>query len=246
MTQEEKYELFDRYCSKELSSAQEEILIKMVKEDDALAKEFALYQELNSHLEARFVSEQEKETLENNLKEIGNSYFTKKRISKETKVIKIPVWAYGAVASIVLIFGVYFFNQSDPVYSDYANVPELSISERGSTEEDGKKAEHAFNSEDYVKAEEYLLVLLSKDKENTAYQFYYGISLLEQGKYSRATQAFEGIYKNNSSYKYKALWFEALNQLKQKKYDQCVVLLKGIPKDAEDYNQAQKLIHKLK
>ncbi|PKV49363.1 hypothetical protein ATE84_1384 [Aquimarina sp. MAR_2010_214] len=245
MTPEEKYELFDRFCSKELSATEEETLTKLIREDESIAEEFKLYQELNSHLDIRFTSEKEEGALENNLKTIGDSHFNRKATTKETKVIRMPAWVYAAAASVAVIFGVYFFGQSNPVYSDFANIPELSITERGNVEKNSKSAEHAFNSKDYVEAEKHLSVLLSKDENNTEYQFYYGLSLLEQDKYVETTQVLEKLYRGNSGYKYKALWFEALNQLKQKKHDQCIALLKKIPKDAEDYNLAQELLKKL-
>lgn len=245
MTPEEKYELFDRFCSNKLSAAEEKILTKLISDDESIAEELKLYKELNSHLDTRFTSEKEEEALENNLKAIGDLYFNKKAATKETKVIRMPVWAYGAAASVAIIFGVYFFDQSNPTYNDFANIPELSITERGNAEKDNKNAEHAFNSKDYAEAEKYLLIVLSKDKNNVAYQFYYGLSLLEQDKHVETTQVLEKLYQGNSVYMYKALWFEALNQLKQKKYDQCSALLKRIPKDAEDYIRAQELLKKM-
>ncbi len=245
MTPEEKYELFDRFCSNELSVAEEKMLTKLISEDVAVAEEFKLYQELSSHLDIHFTTEKEEEVLDDTLKAIGEAHFNKKATTKETKVVRMPVWAYAAAASVAIVFGVYFFGQSNPVYNDFANIPELSITERGNTEMNGKNAEHAFNSKDYAEAEKHLLILLSKDENNAEYQFYYGLSLLEQDKYAETTQVLEKLYRGNSGYKYKALWFEALNQLKQKKYDQCATLLKNIPKDAEDYTRAQELLKKM-
>ncbi|EZH74316.1 hypothetical protein ATO12_11125 [Aquimarina atlantica] len=245
MTPEEKFELFDRFCSNELSAAEEKMLTKLISEDVAVAEEFKLYQELNSHLDTRFTSEKEEEALGDALKVIGDAHFNKKATTKETKVIRMPVWAYAAAASVAIIFGVYFFGQSNPVYNDFANIPELSITERGNIEKNSKNAEHAFNSKNYAGAEKYLLILLSKDENNAEYQFYYGLSLLEQDKYVETTQVLEKLYQGNSGYKYKALWFEALNQLKQKKYDQCATLLENIPEDAEDYTRAQELLKKM-
>ena len=248
MTPEEKYKLFDRYCSKELSATEQEELMLLLKEDTTLAEEFALYQELNLHLDISLNSEKEQTALEENLKKIGDAHFDNKEAditAVKTKVIRIPTWAYAVAASVAIVFGLYFFNNGTPVYNDFANIPELSIVERGSQEEGIKNAENAFNAKEYSKAEKYLSELISEDKNNTEYLFYYGLSLLEQNKYNHATQVFDKLHKGSSVYKYKAVWFEALNQLKQKKYDQCLEVLKRIPAEAEDYNQAQKLLKKL-
>ncbi len=268
MTPEEKYELFEKFCGNELSINEKARLNKLFDEDDAVKKEFQLYKELHSHLDTNLNTENEQAALTDSLKKLGDNYFAKKpekkvvkeaqkedkekvkkqietTTTKKPKVIKIPAWSYAVAASVAIIFGVYFFSQSSPVYNDFATIPELSISERGDAAEMVKNAENAFNSKKYVVAEKYLSELISRDKNNAEYQFYYGISLLQQDKYSNATAIFKKLYQGNSVYKYKSIWFEALNQLKQKKYDQCAELLKTLPEDAEDYKQAQKLLKKL-
>ncbi len=261
MTPEEKYELFEKFCSNELSINEKARLNKLIEDDDVVRQELNVYKELYAHLDTNFNSKKEEEALKTNLKKIGDNYFAKmpkgkvikekieKKIHKETtkksKVIKLPAWSYAVAASVAIIFGVYFFSQSGPKYNDFASIPELSITERGDAKEIVKNAENAFNSKNYVVAEKYLSELISRDENNTEYQFYYGISLVEQDKYVEASQVFKSLQNGNSVYKHKAVWFEALNQLKQKKYDQCAELLKILPAEAEDYNQAQKLLKKI-
>ncbi|WP_103867076.1 tol-pal system YbgF family protein [Aquimarina sp. I32.4] len=245
MTPEEKYELFDKYCSNELSEQEQQLVKQLMQEDVSFADELLLYQEVNTHLQTRFDVDHEQRELESNLNKIRNSYNNTISSEKNTRIIRIPAWAYAVAASVVIAFGVYFFDQKNPVYQDFANIPELSIAERGSMEEDSKNAENAFNSKKYQLAEGYLLSLLSKDKKNTKYQFYLGITLLEQGKHAKATDVFKQLYLGDSVFKYKAIWLEALNQLKQKKYDKTIELLKTVPEEAEDYEQAQQLLSAL-
>ncbi len=256
MTPEEKYELFEKYCSEELSINEKARLDKLIDEDEVVKKEFQIYQELHSHLDSQFNTEEEQMALSDSLKKIGNDYFAKqsnKEVEKpiktktpqKSKVIKIPTWAYAVAASVVLFFGIYFLSQSDPTYNDFASIPELSIMERGEGEENIKNAENAFNSKNYAEAEKYLFELVSKDPTNAEYNFYYAISMLEQNKYTKATAIFEKLYRGNSVYKHRAQWFEALNQLKQKQYDQCAKLLQNLPAEAEDYDRAQELLKRL-
>lgn len=261
MTPEEKYELFEKFCSDELSINEKARLDKLIAEDDAIQKELQLYKKLYTHLDTSFNSEKEQELLQTNLKNIGNEYFAKMpkekeaeeevetkipdETTKKSKVIKLPRWTFAVAASVAIVFGVYFFSQSSPTYNDFAAIPELSITERGVGEEHVKNAENAFNSKNYTVAEKYLSLLLSKDPKNAEYQFYYGIALLEQDKYAEAAQVFQSLQNGSSGYRYKAIWFEALNLLKQEKYDQCVEMVKRLPKEAEDYDQAQKLLKKL-
>ncbi|WP_299219399.1 hypothetical protein [uncultured Aquimarina sp.] len=245
MTPEEKYELFERKISEELSNKEEETLSQIIKEDKAIAEEFRIYKEWSSYLDANLNLEQEQSDLEQNLKKVGDSFFEKKQAKKETKVIKIPSWAYAVAASVAIVLGVYTFTKSDPAYNDFASIPELSITERGSEDEISKKAEASFNSENYEEAEKYLLELLNNDNSNSEYLFYLGITLVEQDKHEKASEIFEKLRQGTSVYKYKAIWFEALNQLKQKNIGRCTELLKSLPQEAEDYQQAQKLLKKL-
>ncbi len=245
MTPEEKYELFEKYCSQDLSVEDKATLDQILTEDESANQELKVYQELWSHLDSNFTTEKQQRELEDNVKQIGDSYFNTTTTPKKSKVIQMPRWAYAVAASVALVFGVYFFNQGNPTYDDFATIPELSIGERSTSNEDAKNVEKAFNAGDYKAAENYFSSLLTEDPDNTQYQFYYGIVLLEQNKYANATTVFESLYNGNSVYRYRALWFEALNQLKQEKYESCAALLMKIPEDAEDYKQAQKLLKKL-
>jgi len=245
MTPEEKYELFERKLSKELSVKEEENLLQIIDNDEAIAEEFRIYKEWSSYLDYSLNLEREQSDLEQNLQGIGDSFFEKKLTKKEAKVIKIPSWGYAVAASIAVILGVYTFTKSSPTYHDFASIPELSITERGSEDGTIKKAEKAFNSQSYEEAEKYLANLLNEDTTNSEYLFYYGIALLEQDKHKEASETFTTLQQGKSIYKYKAAWFEALNQLKQKNMNQCAELLKTLPREAEDYQQAQKLLKKL-
>ncbi|MFD2564005.1 tetratricopeptide repeat protein [Aquimarina rubra] len=245
MTPEEKYELFERKISKELSDEEEKIVSRMLEEDIALAEEFKIYKEWNSHLASNLNLEQEQSDLEQNLKNIGDSFFQKRSSKKQTKIIKIPSWGYAIAASVAIILGIYTFTKSGPVYNDFVSIPELSITERGSEDELSKKAETSFNAQNYGEAEKHISELLKKDSANSEYLFYLGITLVEQDKYERASEVFEKLQEGTSVYRYRAIWFEALNQLKQKNMEQSRELLKSLPKEAEDYIQAQKLLKKL-
>ena len=247
MTPEEKYELFEKKINDALSSKEQEEFSQIIRSGKSVAEEFRMYKEWTSYLNLNLSSEakQEQSILEQNLKKMGDLFFDKKSSTKEVKVMKIPSWAYAVAASVAIILGVYTFTKNEPVYSDFASIPVLSITERGS--EDGviKEAEAYFNAKKYAEAENYLSDLLKNNKTNSEYLFYYGITLVEQDKHKDASEVFSVLQGGNSIYKHRAIWFEALNQLKKNNKDRCAELLKTIPKEAEDYSQAQKLLGKL-
>lgn len=245
MTPEEKYMLFERYSSNELSEKEKEAFITLLNDNSTVKEEFTLYKELNVHLKAKLHSEDKEDELVQSLKGIGDVYFNKNSPKKKSKVIQMPSWVYGVAASVAILIGVYTFTQKNPTYDDFAAIPTLSITERGNAQELIKEAENAFNKKSYKNAEKHLFQLLSADEDNAKYQFFYGITLLELDSHEEASLVFEKLQNGTSVYKYRALWFEALNQLKQKKYKVCAELLKKIPSDSEDFQQAQKLLKKV-
>ncbi|WP_108802296.1 tol-pal system YbgF family protein [Aquimarina sp. Aq107] len=245
MTPEKKYELFEGEINDELSVEEQEMFSKILEEDKSVAEEFRLYKRWNSYLEANVNADEERADLENNLKSIGESFFEKKQTQKETKVLKIPSWGYAVAASLAILLGVYTFVKTGSTYNDFVSIPELSITERSIDNELVKKTEDAFNSAEYSEAEVYLSELLKNDRDNSEYNFYLGITLVEQDKYKKASEVFGKLQKGTSIYKYKAIWFEALNQLKQGKKDQCKSLLKQLPNEAEDYQKAQELLKEI-
>ncbi|AXT57750.1 hypothetical protein J8L88_10685 [Aquimarina sp. MMG015] len=245
MTPEKKYELFEGKINNELSVEEQEIFSKILEQDKSVAEEFRLYKRWSSYLEANVNADEERADLENNLKSIGESFFEKKQTQKETKVLKIPSWGYAVAASLAILLGVYTFVKTGSSYNDFVSIPELSITERGVDDELIKKAEDAFNSAEYSEAEIHLSELLKNDIDNSEYNFYLGITLVEQDKYKKASEVFGKLQNGKSVYRYKAIWFEALNQLKQGEKDQCKSLLKQLPNEAEDYQKAQELLKQI-
>ncbi|QKX05905.1 hypothetical protein HN014_13645 [Aquimarina sp. TRL1] len=246
MNSEEKYLLFERYCANELSSVELEDFKRLLESNTALEEEFAVFKEFTRHFEAVHQEKKDVEAFKKMLDNAGTTYFAKEKEKKKAKVISFPFWKYGVAASILVILGVFtFFNKNHPPeYKDFVSIPELTITERQSENKLIKATEMAFNSKAYADAEKLLEGLL-EETENTTYQFYYGISLLEQNKHQEASTVFLSLYEGTSVYKYKAIWFEALNQLKQKKYSISKSYLEKIPSTAEDYKKARSLLEAL-
>ena len=63
--------------------------------------------------------------------------------------------------------------------------------------------------------------------------------------FEKADGTLKTIQEGNSAYNNRATWYLALSKLKQEKEEACIILLKTIPEDADDYSQALKLLNKL-
>ena len=245
MTPEEKYVLFDKPISGDLSTDEQIEFQNLVANDPVLEEEYDTYKSLNSYLQNNFKKNDQERDLKNSLETIGNAYFNGKSRKTETKVIKMPKWVYAAAACLIVLLGTYLFTPSYPSYNDYAVIPDLALTERGTNPEEVKRAEDLFNSAQYEQASKELEELLSSDPLNSKLKFYYGLSLLEQEKFNEAYTVFEELRKWQSIYKYRAAWFQALGLLKQKRFEESKKVLLQIPEEAEDYQKARELLNKL-
>ena len=241
---EQDYILFENYLSETLSSTEKEIFEARLETDLKFNESFNTYKELSSFLTQKFENETVSATFQNNLKSISKTYFEKQEAPK--KVISFKPWQYAMAASLLLLVGITMFsNFSNPAYEDFANYDSVSLTVRGDEDALLKTAENAFNTKDFIKADEAFKSLLVIDKDNAELKFYRAVANVELSKFEIADNLLIGLSKGQSAYKNKAIWYLALSNLKQDEFDDCLEILKTIPEDAEDYKKAQKLINKL-
>ena len=245
MTPEERYILFDKSVSGDLSTEEKIELQNVLASDPVLKEEYDTYKSLHSYLQSNFDNNNQENALKASLDDIGKRYFTNKAKSKPVKVIRMPKWVYAAAACAVILLGTYLFNPSYPAYEDYVVMPSLTLTERGENQQEVKRAEDLFNSSQYKQAEKVLEELLSSNTLDSKLKFYYGLSLLEQEKFTEAYTVFEELRKWQSVFKYRAAWFQALGLLKQEKFEESKMILQQIPEEAQDYKKAQELLSKL-
>ncbi|AUP78967.1 hypothetical protein [Flavivirga eckloniae] len=241
---DQDYILFESYLSKELSQDEVTAFESRLENEAEFNQAFNTYKELSSFLEHKYENEAASTTFQNNLKTISNTYFEKQEPAK--KVVRFKPWQYAVAASVMLLMGIFTFNNfSNPSFSDYNNYETISLTVRGGQEELLKTAEDAFNNRDFETAEKAFTSLLEGGNDSLELLLYKGIANMELDNFEIADNTLQNIGNGDSVYKYKAIWYLALSKLKQKEYKACSEILKGIPEDAEDYEQALKLIDKL-
>lgn len=246
--QDQNYILFESYLSKELTAEEVAIFESRLITELEFNQAFNTYKDLSSFLEHKFETEDASNVFQNNLKKISNTHFNKEEtISESKKSTKtFQFYKYAIAACIVALFGIFTFNQfSNPSFSDYNTYENISLTVRGEQDELLKTAENAFNNKDFAKAEETFKSLIVSDNDNSELKLYRAIANIELDNFEIADSLLENLRKGNSAYKNKAIWYLALSKLKQKNNKTSLEILKTIPEDADDYNQAQKLIDKL-
>jgi hypothetical protein len=131
----------------------------------------------------------------------------------------------------------------NPEYGDFNQHENAYFMERSTGDENLKQAQNAFNAKDYKKT----VASFEKvsDLTNPELQYFYAIALIETDNYAKAESLLNNIKSGSSVYKDKAIWYLALSNLKQKKFNACKSYLNQISPDAEDYTQAQNLLKDL-
>lgn len=238
---EEVYISFESYLNNEMPQAEKELFEQRLNSDNQFRESFNLYKETTAMLENKFDSK----TIDfkENLKSISKTHFSEKEEDK-SRVINFKPFYYAIAASVVLAFGTWFMMQGNPEYGDFNQHENAYFTERGSIIKNLRLAQNAYNEKNYKVAIENFEIVL-KDYDKPEVRFFYGISLLEENRYSEAETNFTNIQEGTSIYKDKATWYLALSKLKQNQFEECKNYIKQIPEDAEDYEKAQKLLSKL-
>ena len=246
--EEQNYIAFENYLSKNLSEAEIVAFENKLDTDNKFTEAFNTYKELSSFLSNTYKNEAESTAFKNNLKSISNKHFNNKVVVLEEKesTKTLNLFKYALVACILLMFGIFTFNQfSNPVYSDYNNYNAISLTVRGNNNALLQTAEKAFNNKNFELANETFNQLIALDHNNSELKLYSAISNIELNNFNISDDLLVDLSQGNSAYKNKAIWYLALSKLKQNDKMACLKLLKTITKDADDYKKAQKLMNKL-
>lgn len=237
---EEKHILFGQYLANELSVVEKDNFEKELIHNKDLASEFEIFKGLTIYFDNKFANETESEAFKQNLKLI-----MKKNLKpNKSKVVTFGYWKYAIAASVVLLMGLFLFQNTDPTFEEYYNPEKAYFTERGNLDESLKRAQDAFNEGKYKESIPFFEAVLS-EKKLPEIQCFYAISLLESNQIQKAEANLNEIKAGNSIYKYKATWFLALSKLKQKEYKSCKDILLTIPDNFEDYEQVKDLLSKL-
>jgi anti-sigma-K factor RskA len=243
---EDSYILFENYLADKLSDNELQSFEKKLETDADFKQEFEIYKNLNTSLKSKFENEESEIALKKTLNNLGSQFIKQNRVNKQKVISLFNYKSLMIAASIALLVSLFIFKNGKPVYSDFSNHNALELVVRGENNGAVVKAENAFNSKNYEEALQQLTILSNTYPNDTEIKLYQGISNLELGNYTNAETIFNKISQGNSTFANTAIWYKALNYLKQKKFKKCKAVLKTIPKSSDKYSQAKKLLNKLK
>ncbi|TYB76108.1 hypothetical protein ES676_06550 [Bizionia saleffrena] len=243
--EEKDYILFENYLQRDLSASDVLAFENRLAIDTAFKHSFITYKELSGYLEQTL--DEESSDFKRNLMHISEAHFNTiqteqpKAFRKRFNIARLAI-----AASVVVLIGLFLFKQlKTPTYKDFNTHETIDLTVRGGSVRDLVEVTKAFNNREFSKANTILERLLKTDSENRQLQLYYAITNIELNRFETADALLIAISKSESVYKNRALWYHALSNLKQGKTEVTQSLLKQINEEADDYEQAQKLLNKL-
>lgn len=238
---DQDYQIFEAYLAGDLPANEASAHEKRLEQDEDYKESFELYKSLNQHLENDFKNEEDVEQFKNSVSDISSNYFASRKKQKFA-------WVKMAIAaSIIIALGLYFLlgKISKPQYQEIAQIPTIHLTERSVDGEIYAKAENAFNKEQYSEAIKLFAKILNEDSQNQSIKLYQAIAHTELGEIDKAKKLYDEIIQNENAYSEEALWYAALNELKEENYTACKAYLTKIKSSASRYEDAQNLLEKL-
>lgn len=235
-------ELFTAYLDETLSVPERESFEKRLLEDATFSNKFEEFKNIYTALKNRF-SPERASVLESINKADARFNFKNETQLPKGKVISFKPWQYGVAATILLAIGLFLFNTlGKPTYADFATHENISLTVRSESEPLTKKAETAYNAQQYEEAISYFDALLKETPNNVQLQYYKAKALVETDGFKEADKLLQALSEGTSAYAAKAQWLAALSKLKQKRFAEAKEILKNIPPISPEHQKAQKLL----
>jgi len=236
---DQDYQIFEAYLAGDLSESDIKEHLKRLENDQEYKESFELYESLNEHLKNQ--SEEKLGQFKDSVSDISKNYF-ESRTKPKFGWVKMAL-----AASIVIAIGLYFIlgEISKPQYEEIAQIPTIHLTERSAGNEIYSQAENAFNQEQYEEAAGLFEQILKTDIQNQNIRLYLAIAYMENGKTDNARKIYDEIIQKENAYSEEALWYAALNELREENYADCQAYLAKIKPSASRYKEAQELIGEL-
>ncbi len=240
MDDQKVYVEIDRYVNHEMTGEELWAFETRLKEDTVLAEQVAIYQSIPHHLQSKH------DRKDNEKAFIERLHAIRGEERKGGLIVSMSwyKWAAAACITAILAGGIYTVLKK-PSYSDFAQHETIALVERGSSDNEKRLAQDAFNNQDYEKAIQHFDRLLATEPQNYTVLYYKGIALLESDHIHEAEDIFKTVQQSGSALQHNATWMLALASLKKKDYDPCKEFLRAIPEGADYYEHAQELLNEL-
>ena len=198
-------ELIEKFLRGELQ--EEEKLVFDVRKKEAAFMQL---------LEEAIISYQGRLELKKQLQKIGSEITSESHKSNRSSF----AWISGIAASVLLLFGIYFFNSTElstsELFDTYFEAYPNAYTIKGNTTDESlsKKAFNFYDTANYQDAITTFEEITAKRALNSSEHFYYGISLLSVEATEKAKHQFKQVTAAHPLYN-EAQWYTSLSLIKQ-------------------------------
>ncbi len=236
-----KEELIQDYIDEVISPEDKLKFDNLLASDEEFKREVSFQMEIRTLLNRRISSNEP--ALRETLTEVSKEY----RGKEGAKVIPWKKWLIPVtIAACFILVGRWLFMPDTQIY----NLPEMR-SEIVRGEENAElsryeEAVKAFNNKDYKTSTVVLKDLVNQFPSTIQYQYYLGLSELGAKNYSEAVAVLESLTKGTSVFATDAKYYLGISYYELKSYDQAKAILNEIPENHDLFEEAQKLLEKMK
>ena len=265
--EESKNEKIERFLTGKMSDQEEMSFEKLLKEDEVLREEVAIYKGMHEHftndqiqnssdyeaLLQKKIKTDEGQQAEAILLEVQHEYLQENKAMVKSKSKLRKLFVYSSVAAAVIMISVFVFMQeqtNQDLYSQYyveADLPSFSKRSDVQTSLLNLGVEK-FNASEYEAASDYFEQYLQSDTTiNPLTYIYSGLVASELGNLEQAIDQFDLLENLSIEDSSRALWYKALIYLKFEQRDKAKTILELIVDSPENYKhqKAKELLKKL-
>jgi predicted Zn-dependent protease len=279
MNIETKYELFEAYLDNSLT-AQEQIAFDALMLDEATLAEFDEYKSIHNQYAKIVKNEKEELDFIANLKQISgqyndvvnidesapkntpsdlNTYVNQQQTISDSKktIDKINLFTFtrniklGIAATILIVFGLYFYNNLNPAKQDMQSlfasnytVDDLSL-ERGSANDSLENITALYNAKKYKEAFPIIKTYSQSHNDNGNIKIALATCYFEASDFVNTEYTLQNLIVQNDAYKEKAQWYLAMCYIKQEKKAKAIALLSSFEKDHFYAEKAKQILKDL-
>ena len=214
--------IVDQYLSGLLSKEELEKFIQRLSQEPDLKREVERQELLLD--EAVKEGMEEYVSLQDRVKAIHEKVVVNEQEAPPRRIRPLRYWISAAAAILAFAFIAYFLMNkqlsSEELITEYIAPPEISLIEKGDSEQVLFQAQTAFNKQDFQAALPHFNAHLLTKPDDFQVILYRGMAHLQLGQFAEAEQDFQAVAKSPAIFKSEGNWYLALTYLKQEKIEQ--------------------------
>lgn len=249
-----KYDLIERYLSKELSGEELQNFEEKISNDDELKMEINLHQQLAETLKGDDIHD-----FRNKIKSVDSQWERPGEKQNGGQVFRLnfrKVMAIAAGVALLIFAGQYLFSEGqssspEQLFANHYEPYQMVLNQRSIDDEENSNtlinhAVQAYANGNYGEAAETFNRLLEPNPDNVAFKFYEAISHLSDNKPTTAIPIFESLVSQSGHlFEEQSRWYLALAYLKNGEKEKAVSSFNQIQEGEFKFGEKKEILEGL-